>query len=117
MSPLVLNLAAGRAFVGGFTWLAPQKAARLFGLEPDPKSAYVARLFGVRDVALGIGAVSTDGDAQRKWLALGLFCDALDLVASGLAYRDGAMRPQTAALAGGAALGGAMLGAMALREG
>jgi len=68
-------------------------------------------------VALAIGAVTTDGDAQRTWLALGLFCDTFDIAAAGLAHRDGSMRPQAAALAGGAAVGGAVLGALALREG
>ncbi|MEP6952781.1 MAG: hypothetical protein ABI950_01820 [Solirubrobacteraceae bacterium] len=117
MSPLVLSLVAGRALIGAFTWVAPQSASRAFGLDPDPKFGYIARLFGARDVALAIGAVTTEGDAQRRWLTLGLFCDALDLVAAGLARRDGSMRPQAAALAGGAAFGGAVLGALALREG
>ncbi|MGZ4268429.1 MAG: hypothetical protein ACXVFN_05455 [Solirubrobacteraceae bacterium] len=114
MSPLVLSLAAGRAAIGAFTWVAPQSAARLFGLEPDPKSSYVARLFGVRDVALAIGAVTTEGEARRSWLALGLFCDAFDFLAAGFAHRDGSMRPQAAMLAGGAAAAGAALGAAAL---
>jgi len=117
MSPLVLSLAAGRAAIGAFTWVAPQSASKVFGLDPDPKFGYIARLFGARDVALAIGAATTEGDAQRTWLALGLFCDALDVAAAGLAHRDGSMRPQAAALAGGAAVGGAVLGALALREG
>lgn len=116
MSPLVLSLAAGRIAIGAFTWVAPQPAARAFGLDPDPRFGYVARLFGARDVALAAGVLASDGDARRTWLAVGLFCDVLDLAAAGLAHRDGSMRPQAAALAGGAALGGAVLGATALRE-
>jgi hypothetical protein len=117
MSPLVLSLASSRAAIGAFTWVAPQSAAKVLGLDADPKSAFIARLFGVRDVALGVGTLSAEGDARRTWLALALFCDALDAAAALLAHRDGSMRPQTAALAGGAGVGGVVLGALALREG
>ena len=116
MSPFVLILAAARAAIGAFTWVAPQSAARAFGLEADPKLSYMARLFGARDVALAVGVVTTEGSARRSWLALGLFCDALDFLAAGFAHRDGSMRPQAAMLAGGAAAAGSVLGAIALTQ-
>src|SRR5437764_2277178 len=116
MSPLVLSLAASRAAIGAFTWVAPLPAARVFGLEPNPKFSFVARLLGARDVALAAGIVVADGDARRTWLAVALGCDILDLAAAGLAHRDGTMRPQATALAGAAALAGTIMGAAALRQ-
>ena len=116
MSPFAVALAAGRIAIGAFTWVAPQPAAKVFGLEADPKFGYIARLFGARDVALGVGVLTTSGDAHRSWLQLGLACDGLDTVAAMLGERDGSMRPQAAALAGGAAVTGAILGVLALQQ-
>ena len=54
---LIQQLVATRAAIGAAAWLMPRLSGRLFGLDPDanPQAAYLGRLFGVRDVALGIG--------------------------------------------------------------
>src|SRR5205085_621975 len=53
----VTALAGLRASVGLPAWLTPNLAGRLFLLDPDdnPQSPYLARLFGVRDLALAAG--------------------------------------------------------------
>jgi hypothetical protein len=80
-----------RMSVGAGAWLAPRLAGRLFGLDAvaNPQLPYVARLFGVRDAALGAGLGLSSGRGRRVWLKLGILCDAADGVAGILARRNG----------------------------
>ena len=43
--------------VGASAWATPRLAGKAFGLDADdnPQSPYLARLFGIRDIALGVG--------------------------------------------------------------
>ena len=43
-----------------------------------PALEYMTRVFGVRAVALGLGYLSSSGDARRLWHRLWLLCDAAD---------------------------------------
>ena len=98
------------------SWSAPRLAGKLFGLdaEANPQSPYLARLFGVRDVALAWGALSTTGESQRQWLVAGLACDAADALAGVAGGRGGYLPPVTAVLVTATALSAAALGASAL---
>ncbi len=58
-------------------------------LESNPQAGYMARLFGIRDLTLGLGLVSTHGDARRLWWRLGMLCDLGDLVSGVLSARHG----------------------------
>lgn len=81
---------AMRLLVGGATFLAPGLAARLLRLDgPGPQSAYWARLFGVRDVALGVAALRTTGTARAEVIGLTAACDAVDAASALLARRAG----------------------------
>src|SRR5207245_5660578 len=53
----IKGLAGLRVAIGVTAWLFPNLAGRLFGLDPEsnPQAPYLARLFGVRDIALGLG--------------------------------------------------------------
>ena len=107
-----------RAVVGGTSWLAPRLSGRLFGFDPDanPQAAYWARLFGVRDVVLGVGALQTDGAARRRILALTAACDAADLAATALARRSGDLPARTALLSAGLAVTAGAVAAAAVAE-
>jgi hypothetical protein len=96
-----------RVVVGGVTWLAPEASARLSGFDPraNPQAAYWARLFGVRDVVLGLAAHRSSGAARRRIVALTAACDAADLAATVLGRRAGHVPPRAALLAGGLAAG------------
>jgi hypothetical protein len=113
---LVNNLAGLRLMVGVTSWAVPRVAGKLFGLDAvaNPQAPYLARLFGVRDVALAWGALNSKGDAQRKWLLAGLACDAADTVAGIAGGRAGYLRPATSVLVSGTAVSAALLGAAAL---
>jgi hypothetical protein len=109
-------LTVARFLIGGGAWLAPNLSGRLFGLDPDanPQAAYVGRLFGSRDAALGIGYAATDGEARRLWWRLGVACDLLDAAAGVLAARRGDLPKSAGAMVTGTALLAAGLGAAAL---
>ncbi|MDX6699554.1 MAG: hypothetical protein QOE65_2951 [Solirubrobacteraceae bacterium] len=111
-------LSAIRVSVGAGAWLTPRLAARAFLLDPsgNPQSPYLARLFGIRDVALAYGTNTATGDARRTWLTAGIACDVADTLAALAGGRAGYLsRTQTVLLAApaiaAAALGAAALGA------
>jgi hypothetical protein len=115
----IRSLAGVRMAIGTSAWATPRLAGKAFGLDSDsnPQSPYLARLFGVRDIALGIGALTTTGESRRHWLALGLFCDAADAAAGVLAGRAGYLPKIPTVLVTGTALVAAGLGAVALAGG
>jgi hypothetical protein len=110
-------LAALRIAVGGGAWLTPNLAGRLFGLDPDgnPQSAYLGRLFGVRDVALAAGTLASEGRARRSWLIAGLACDLADAAAALLGRRGGYLSTPVSALLAAPALAAVGMGVIALR--
>src|SRR3954470_17368820 len=115
-------LVATRSAIGISSWVAPGLAGRAFGLDVpgNPQAPYLARLFGVRDLAFGVGVQRTPGDARRlrltlcgachlgakpppgvaprPWLPLGAPCDLADPPAGVLSGRDGSLPKVSAAL-------------------
>ena len=112
------GLAGIRLAVGLGSWGTPRVAGKLFGLDAsaNPQSPYLARLFGVRDIALAWGTLSSEGDTQRQWLMAGLACDLADTVAGIAGGRGGYLPKVTSVLVTATALSAAVLGASALRE-
>ena len=112
----IRSLAMLRMAVGTSAWATPRLAGKAFGLdaEGNPQSPYLARLFGIRDIALGVGALSTTGEARRQWLTLGVMCDAADAAAGIFAGRAGYLPKVPTALVTGVALAAAGLGLAAL---
>ena len=79
----------GRALLGLAAWAAPDLTSRAFGLEIKAAAgSYWARLFGVRDVVLGLGLILSDGDDRRRWRLAAIACDAADAVAGEIAARE-----------------------------
>ena len=119
MSPeqSVRNLAVIRLAIGVGAWLFPNLAGRLFGLDPrgNPQSPYLARLFGVRDIALALGALQSSGSARRQWVQLGVLCDVADTAAATFGQRAGYLSTPTAVLVGVPAVTATALGTQALK--
>jgi hypothetical protein len=111
------NISAVRAVVGAAAWIAPRQSGRAFGLSTDanPQAPYLGRLFGARDVALAYGTLTSEGDAQNRWLVAGLGCDLADAAAGVAAWRAGYLSTLSSVLVTAAALNGVVLGAIALR--
>ena len=115
---MVRNIAALRIAIGVISYLAPRLGGRLFGLDVagNPQAPYLARLFGVRDLVLGIGALQSTGATQKQWLQLGMACDVADAGAALLGKRDGTLPTVTAVLVGGTAVAAAAMSAAAAGE-
>lgn len=109
-------LSAVRVVVGVGAWAAPDLTGKLFGLDPkaNPQMSYMARLFGVRDVALAVGTNATPSASRRLWWQVGIATDLVDFLAAFIGGRNGSIPKVTAVLAGGTALAAAGLGAAAL---
>ncbi|HET6507851.1 MAG TPA: DUF4267 domain-containing protein [Baekduia sp.] len=118
MGQHITSLAITRLAIGGSAFFTPRLAGRVFGLdiEANPQAPYLARLFGVRDAALGAGILATEGEARRQWLAIGVACDAADALAGLAAGREGYLPKATSAVVTATALGAIVMGALALRE-
>jgi hypothetical protein len=112
----VSALAGLRLAVGVSSWTTPRMAGKLFGLDAgeNPQSPYLARLFGVRDIALAWGTMSAEGGARRQWLIAGLACDAADALAGVAGGGGGYLSKRTAVLVTATALSAVALGAAAL---
>jgi hypothetical protein len=86
---LALAHARGRILVGAAFVLAPGLAGRLWiGRDAAQRSIKVlARAFGVRDLALGLGVVIAldRGAPVRGWIEGGVLSDAVDVCATLLA--------------------------------
>lgn len=103
----ILAIAVGRIFAGGLSWASPRHSWRLFGLgpmNPSDSSSITSRLFGVRDVALGMAALNTNPDVKRLALQAGIAIDAADIAANILAVRAGAPKTSLLGVAAGAGL-------------
>jgi hypothetical protein len=113
----VTSMAIARLAIGGSAFATPRLAGRLFGLdaEANPQTPYLARLFGARDAALGIGILTSEGDARRQWLAIGVGCDAADVLAGLAGGRAGYLPKTTAALVTATAVSAVVMGVLALR--
>ena len=108
------GLALGRIALGAPSRLAPRGMARAFGAgrAASPELDYMTRVFGIRAVALGIGWLSSDGAARRRWQRLAFLCDVSDTLAGigHLRRRDLPRAPAlaTTALTGAYAFVGAL---------
>lgn len=110
------GLAVGRTFAGAAAWLAPDLAARMLGAAEGPTSRFALRLFGVRDVAMGVGYLTASAVEQQRWLAIGMVVDAADAVAALAAQRQGLLQRTVGVLVAVTALTAAGTAAWSRRQ-
>lgn len=109
-------LAAGRIAAGVAAWLAPNLSARLMGMQPSASATLGLRLFGARDVALGVAYLKADQKVREKLLTLGMAVDGGDALAALAAGRRGGIRRFNSLLIAASALA-AVLTANEVRQG
>lgn len=115
-STLGTLLNVGRVAYGVAAVVAPGKAAEgwIGRAAGDPSVHPMIRAFGIRDVALGaatIGALragGSSGTGARMLLGLGVMVDATDTVSGRLSKDDVPKASMIYAVAGGAAVAGAV---------
>jgi hypothetical protein len=117
---VALGALAGGRVVGGLTFLlAPRTAARTWiGASADaPGVAALTRALGVRDALIGVGGLEAvaRGGKVRPWFMAGAMSDAVDAVATVLAWRSLPKRNRAAAvvIAGAAAIVGGYVASQA----
>ena len=113
-----IALSSLRSVVGAASWAGPALSWRTFGLgslNGNASAALVTRLFGVRDLALGLAVRHPSPEVRRTALQLGVAVDTVDAVASLLALRAGAPKASLLGVGAGAAFFAA-LGLAALAE-
>jgi hypothetical protein len=115
MNP-VTGLSVGRIAVGATAVANPQLAARMFQLDPtaNPQLPYTMRLFGSREVALGLITLVARGKARRAVIGAGVLVDVADAATGYLAMQDGSVSRKTAMTLIGPALGAVGSGVLGL---
>ncbi len=113
---IALIIARARAVNGLVTLILPGVVGRiLFGRDgSQPTTRALLRLVGVRDLVLGVGAITTlkEETMDAEWVGMGAVADAVDGIVS-LATPGLARRSRFVALIGGAA---AAIGLVASRS-
>lgn len=108
----VLTYTASRGLLGAVSLLAPTAASKFFGIDINYESRTLARLFGVREIALATALYwATHGDSQSKQypnlrhvLTICLVVDVLDAASSAIGILEGSMSARAAVLVGGGAI-------------
>ncbi|HNP11672.1 MAG TPA: hypothetical protein PKM33_00370 [Mycobacterium sp.] len=111
-------ISVGRIFAGILSWASPTASSRVFLLgrpAPDGRAGMMFRLFGIRDLALGLALQHPSADVRKVALQAGVAIDSADVLATLLAVRAGAPKSAILGAAGGAVLF-VMLGLKALTE-
>jgi hypothetical protein len=109
-------LNGSRLLVGVAALAAPGKAFSGAGLDSrrNPQLPFVTRMFGVRDLVLGAGALGTTGGERRRWLQAALVADVADALAAVAGHRGGYLPKHGAIMLGLTAATGTALGIAAL---
>lgn len=109
-------LVALRLVLGVTAYVAPDLAARVFGIDPDESAAMpsAVRLFGAREAAMGVVLATASDRELRRWLMMAAAVDALDVVTVALGHRARRLRLPTIVVGGGLASVAVALGLRAL---
>jgi hypothetical protein len=115
MSDLKKILPGIRLAIGVGMFAAPELTGKAFfaNLKGNHEAIFLGRLFGIRDVALGIGQLSGGGG---QWWQLGVLCDAADVASAVMTVRAGGPKV-TGILAGATALSATAMGIAILTQG
>lgn len=98
------------------TWISPRLTAKVFGMEADSgQSHYAWRLFGIRDIVIGIGTLLSSGAQRRAFVSAGLVCDVADGAAGAIAMNRGDFQRSAAGAPVTVPVLAVALGAWALR--
>jgi len=117
MEPIT-GLAYGRVVIGALSLVSPSLTARLFLLDPaaNPQLAYMGRMFGSRELALGAITLASSGEARRRLVQLGVAVDGADAYTGLATAVTGKVPKKTAFLLTAVAAAAVATGVMELQE-
>lgn len=116
MGPARTFLGITRALIGIGSWIAPDRTARLFGIDPERSDRFITRLFGARELALAGALLAAPPSSLPAVAATGAAIDAVDAVAGFSERRRGNLSLQATILGPVGAVLFAALGALVARE-
>jgi hypothetical protein len=113
MNP-VTGLSLGRIAIGATALASPDLAGKLFRLDiaRNPQLPYMSRMFGSREIALGLVTLLAKGGARRKLVALGMAVDGADAFAGYDAMRTGSVEQSVGIGLTAPAVGAVLAGAI-----
>jgi hypothetical protein len=113
----VTGLSLGRIAVGVLSLAKPQVAAGVFGLDVarNPQGPYLTRLFGSREIALGVATLLATGTARRNLVVAGVGVDLADAATGVMGIRDRSVTVKTGAMLIVPAVGAVLSGIAGLR--
>lgn len=93
----VTSIALVRVGLGALSIARPDVAAKAMRLDGqgNPQMSYMTRMFGSREVALGLVTLASKGRARRSITLLGIGVDAADAFAGFDAGRSGVVSQST----------------------
>ncbi len=97
MNP-VIGLSLGRVAVGAAAVAAPEMVTKNLGVDPvsNPQATYLTRLFGLREVALGLATLAARGRSGKGVIGIGVLVDAGDAFTSWQAMQQGQITRKSA---------------------
>jgi hypothetical protein len=112
-----IPLSVARIAIGASALAAPEVVFQSFMLDPkrNPQQAFVTRMFGSREIALGVATLAAVRSGRRNWVLAGIAIDSADAVAGYLSGTTGAVPRSKGGMLAGAAVGAALLGVLALK--
>lgn len=93
----VTSISLARIAIGAASVARPDLAAKAFRLDSagNPQLSYMTRMFGSREVALGLMTLLSKGRSRKALIALGIAVDGSDSYAGYDAGRTGAVSQST----------------------
>lgn len=112
----VIGLSLGRIAIGAAALASPEAAGKLFRLDTagNRQLPYMMRMFGSREVALGVVTLASRGRARKALVAVGVAIDGSDAWAGQEAGRSGAVDRRTSQFLVAPAAGAVVAGLLSL---
>lgn len=117
MNP-VAGLSVARIVIGLLALISPSASAKAFRLDSanNPQLSYMLRMFGSREIALGVATLAAPAKLRAPLVIGGIAVDAADAAAGALAGRDGSVTKATAGFLTGPAILAVVAGIIGLRR-
>lgn len=118
MNP-VTGISLGRVALGAAALVSPRLAGRVLGAEEsrNPQLPLLSRLFGSREVAVGLITLVAPTGARKRLIGAGIAVDVADAAAAFAGVRSGSLSRRDGIVFGAVATGAVAVGLLGLREG
>jgi|SRR3712207_2136981 len=111
------SLSLARIVIGAGAYAVPERTLKALMLDhTHPEAPFLLRIFGIRDLALGLATLLAKPEHKPALLKLGMLADAGDAGAGVLALRAHAVKPAVGAALTVAGSSAVLAAVVALRQ-